>query len=76
MKTTTVGYFAINHPVDRDPVCGYVGYFPDGVCPRCGRREGEGVSVFKLLSLKSYSPDPEYGVKCETNVPSVVNLVK
>lgn len=60
-----MGYFAINHPVDRDPVCGYVGYFPDGVCPRCGRREGEGVPVSKLLSLTSYSPDPEYDARKE-----------
>lgn len=60
-----MGYFAINHPVDRDPVCGYVGYFPDGVCPRCGRREGEGVPVSKLLSLTSYSPDPEYDARRE-----------
>lgn len=60
-----MGYFAINHPVDRDPVCGYVGYFPDGICPRCGRREGEGVPVSKLLSLTSYSPDPEYDARKE-----------
>ena len=63
MADAGMNYFAINHPVDRDPVCGYVGYFPDGICPRCGRREGEGVPVEKLLSLKSYSPDPEYAVR-------------
>ena len=42
MKEQGVGYGAINHPVDRDPVCGYVGIIKD-VCPRCGRREGEAV---------------------------------
>ena len=36
----------INHPVDRDPVCGYVGIIGD-VCPRCGRREGETHSAGK-----------------------------
>ena len=63
MADANMNYFAINHPVDRDPVCGYVGYFPDNTCPRCGRKEGEGVPVSKLLSLKSYSPDPEYAVR-------------
>ena len=45
------GYFAISHPVDRDPVCGYVGVI-NGVCPRCGRREGEAISEEKLEELK------------------------
>ena len=47
MKETGIGYGAINHPVDRDPVCGYVGVIGD-VCPGCGRREGEAVSIDKL----------------------------
>lgn len=72
-----MGYFAINHPVDRDPVCGYVGYFPDGICPRCGRREGEGVPVSKLLSLTSYSPDPEYDARKEiSDSEATLNLVE
>ena len=40
MHDAGVGYGSINHPVDRDPVCGYVGVIGD-VCPRCGRREGD-----------------------------------
>lgn len=77
MCDSGMGYFAINHPVDRDPVCGYVGYFPDGVCPRCGRKEGEGVPVSKLLSLRSYSPDPEYDARKEISGSKVtLNLVK
>ena len=77
MCDSGMGYFAINHPVDRDPVCGYVGYFPNGVCPRCGRKEGEGVSVSKLLSLRSYSPDPEYDARREISSANVtLNLVK
>ena len=50
MKEAGIGYGAINHPVDRDPVCGYVGIIKD-VCPKCGRREGEGVSLEKITSL-------------------------
>ena len=50
MKEAGIGYGAINHPVDRDPVCGYTGVIGD-VCPGCGRRDGEGVSVEKLKSL-------------------------
>ena len=51
MQQQGVGYGSINHPLDRDPVCGYIGVIKD-VCPRCGRKEGEGVSVDKLLTLK------------------------
>lgn len=50
MHDNDMGYAAINHPVDRDPVCGYVGIIKD-VCPKCGRRAFEGVSVDKLRSL-------------------------
>ncbi len=50
MKEAGIGYGAINHPVDRDPVCGYVGVIKD-VCPGCGRREGEAVSLEKIHSL-------------------------
>lgn len=51
MKESDIGYGAINHPVDRDPVCGYVGIIKD-VCPGCGRRAGEGISVEKLNEIK------------------------
>ena len=44
MHDCDIGYGAINHPVDRDPVCGYVGVIKD-VCPGCGRHEGEGVEI-------------------------------
>jgi ribonucleoside-triphosphate reductase len=50
MKEAGIGYGAVNHPVDRDPVCGYVGIIKD-VCPKCGRREGEGVSLERITSL-------------------------
>ena len=50
MKEAGIGYGAINHPVDRDPVCGYVGVIND-VCPKCGRREFEGVSIETINSI-------------------------
>ena len=51
MKECDIGYGAINHPVDRDPVCGYVGIIGD-VCPGCGRHSYEGVSVEKINEIK------------------------
>ena len=51
MKENNIGYGAINHPVDRDPVCGYVGIIKD-VCPKCGRHMNEGISVERLASLE------------------------
>lgn len=51
MKESDIGYGAINHPVDRDPVCGYVGIIKD-VCPRCGRHTGEPVSVDVIKKLE------------------------
>ena len=38
MKENGIGYGSINHPVDRDPVCGYTGVI-DNECPYCGRKE-------------------------------------
>ena len=38
MHDNDMGYFSINHPVDRDPVCGYTGII-DSECPCCHRRE-------------------------------------
>jgi len=40
MKESGIGYGSVNHPVDRDPICGYTGIIKD-VCPYCGRREFE-----------------------------------
>ena len=47
MKESGIGYGAVNHPVDRDPVCGYVGIIGD-VCPGCGRHEFESIPVERL----------------------------
>lgn len=51
MKEANMGYAAINHPVDRDPVCGYVGVIGD-TCPGCGRHNFEGVSLERVNSVE------------------------
>ncbi len=48
MKESGIGYGSVNHPVDRDPVCGYSGIIND-VCPKCGRRENDGGPKFERL---------------------------
>ena len=42
MKEQGIGYGAINHPIDRDPCCGFTGIIDDE-CPNCHRHEGETV---------------------------------
>ena len=51
MHDAGIGYGAINHPVDRDPVCGYTGIIGD-VCPRCGRKDGEAVPLDLVMKYK------------------------
>lgn len=51
MRHAGIGYGSINHAVDYDPVCGYIGIIDD-VCPRCGRREGEGIELSRLEELR------------------------
>ncbi|MDR3331697.1 MAG: anaerobic ribonucleoside triphosphate reductase [Synergistaceae bacterium] len=48
MAKCGVGYGSINHPVDRDPVCGYNGIIGDR-CPKCGRSEGDGERSFERI---------------------------
>ena len=50
MKEVGIGYGAINHPVDRDPVCGYVGVIGD-VCPGCGRKEFDSVPLEEVRNF-------------------------
>ena len=60
MKEAGIGYGSVNHPVDRDPICGYTGVIDD-ICPRCGRREGEPVSLEFLKELRRKYPNvPKY----------------
>ena len=48
MKESGVGYGSINHPVDRDPCCGYTGII-DNECPHCGRTEDDGDVGFERI---------------------------
>lgn len=50
MYENGVGYGAINHPVDRDPVCGFVGVIGD-TCPLCQRAEEEMAEESLLRSI-------------------------
>ena len=38
MHDNDMGYFSINHAIDRDPVCGYTGII-ENECPHCHRTE-------------------------------------
>jgi anaerobic ribonucleoside-triphosphate reductase len=52
MKEAGIGYGSINHPVDRDPICGYTGIIGD-TCPRCGREEGQ-VKFERIRRITGY----------------------
>lgn len=41
MHDEGIGYGSVNHPVDRDPVCGFSGIIRGDRCPHCGRLEGD-----------------------------------
>ena len=51
MHDAGMGYFSINHPVDRDPVCGYTGLI-ENECPHCRRKEtiGGKVTIDRMLA--------------------------
>lgn len=51
MKECGIGYGSVNHPVDRDPVCGFNGIIGD-ICPKCGRHEGEQVVTERVRRIK------------------------
>jgi len=55
MHDAGIGYGSINHPVDRDPVCGYVGVIGE-TCPRCGRKSGEPISAELMEELRKKYP--------------------
>jgi ribonucleoside-triphosphate reductase len=52
MKECGIGYGSINHPLDRDPECGYSGVIND-VCPGCGRNEDE-VKFERIRRITGY----------------------
>lgn len=51
MIDNNCGYCSINHPVDRDPVCGYTGIIKNE-CPHCGRKEFEQKIKFTIPRTK------------------------
>jgi anaerobic ribonucleoside-triphosphate reductase len=53
MKEAGVGYGSVNHPVDRDPVCGFNGIIND-ICPECGRKEEEGPAFERIRRITGY----------------------
>lgn len=53
MKESDIGYGAVNHPVDRDPVCGFTGVIKDK-CPGCGRTERDGVHFERIRRITGY----------------------
>ncbi|MGL4790931.1 MAG: anaerobic ribonucleoside triphosphate reductase [Anaerotignaceae bacterium] len=54
MKECGIGYGSINHPVDRDPCCGYNGIIGD-TCPKCGRSENaEDVGFQRIRRITGY----------------------
>lgn len=53
MKEQGIGYGSINHPVDRDPVCGYSGVIGN-VCPVCGRTEKDDVKFERIRRITGY----------------------
>lgn len=52
MKECGIGYGSINHPIDRDPICGFNGIIGD-VCPCCGRRD----HIIKGERIKRWKPE-------------------
>lgn len=55
MHDSGIGYGSVNHPVDRDPVCGFSGIIAGERCPSCGRLEKDGdVSFERLRRITGY----------------------
>ena len=52
MKEQGIGYGAINHPIDRDPSCGYTGIIDDE-CPCCHRKEEE-IAFERIRRITGY----------------------
>ncbi len=52
MHDSGIGYGAINHPVDRDPICGFTGIINDQ-CPGCSRKE-DNVKFERIRRITGY----------------------
>ncbi len=54
MKESGIGYGSVNHPVDRDPVCGYRGII-GATCPKCGRKDhSNGIGFERIRRITGY----------------------
>ncbi|MBW3085566.1 hypothetical protein KEM60_01766 [Austwickia sp. TVS 96-490-7B] len=53
MADSGIGYGSINHPVDRDPICGYTGVIDD-TCPGCGRQDADQVPFERIRRITGY----------------------
>jgi len=53
MKNSGIGYGSINHPIDRDPACGYTGIIGN-TCPCCGRTETESEPFERIRRITGY----------------------
>ncbi|MCC8068501.1 MAG: anaerobic ribonucleoside triphosphate reductase [Ruminococcus sp.] len=54
MKDKGIGYGSVNHPVDRDPICGYTGIIGE-TCPYCGRSEKvDGIPFERIRRITGY----------------------
>ncbi|NLB43084.1 MAG: hypothetical protein GX815_12695, partial [Clostridiales bacterium] len=42
-----------NHPVDRDPICGYTGIIGNE-CPKCGRKESDDSKFDRIRRITGY----------------------
>lgn len=53
MKECGIGYGSVNHPVDRDPVCGFSGIIGD-TCPGCGRKDTGEIPFERIRRITGY----------------------
>ncbi|MDL2291972.1 anaerobic ribonucleoside triphosphate reductase [Acholeplasma sp. OttesenSCG-928-E16] len=53
MHDKGVGYGSINHAVDRDPECGFIGIIDDE-CPKCGRKESKNSPFERIRRITGY----------------------
>lgn len=54
MKESGIGYGSINHPIDRDPICGYSGVIEGDVCPVCNRQQTEDRPFERIRRITGY----------------------
>lgn len=53
MKECGIGYGSINHPLDRDSVCGFSGVIGN-TCPQCGREESDEQPFYRIRRITGY----------------------